>query len=100
MLFVFQCVRQTVSLKSVLTCERGLAQLTGGGARGAGRLVQLQLSLHWELWDGEGQLITPRAPHCTRTEQAGTLPTSSCTWETNKKQDELGPGLTARYIQF
>lgn len=62
---------------SVLTCERGLAQLAAGGARGGGRLIELQLSLHWELWDGEGQLVTPRAPHGTRTQQAGTLTTSS-----------------------
>lgn len=63
----------------VLTCECGLAQLAGGGALGGGRLVQLKLSLHWDLWDGEGELITPWTPHCTRTEQARTLTTSSQT---------------------
>ena len=59
----------------VLTCERGLAQLTGGGARHGGGLVQLQLSLQRELWDGEGQLVAPGAPQRT---QAGTPSASSC----------------------
>lgn len=67
------------SAGSVLTCERGLAQLAAGGARGAGRLVQLPLSLCWKLWDGEGQLVRPRAPHGTGTQQAGTLMTSRST---------------------
>lgn len=60
----------------VLTCQRRPAQLAGGGARCGGRLVELQLSLHWELWDGERQLVTPWTPHRTRTQQAGTLTTS------------------------
>lgn len=60
-----------------LTCERSLAaQLAGGGARGGGRLVQLQLSLHWDLWDGEGELVAAWTPHGARTQQAGTLAAS------------------------
>lgn len=77
----------------VLTCERGLAELTGGGG---GRLFQLQLSLHWELWDGEGQLLAPGAPQRTQTQQAGALAASSCTGETN----DTHPGFELQIIIF
>lgn len=54
---------------AILTCERGLALLAARGARGGGGLVQLQLSLHRQLWDGQREVLAPRASH-----QAGTLP--------------------------
>lgn len=55
-----------------LTCGRGLAELTGGGAWCGGRFLQLQLSLQGKLWNGLGKLLPPRAPG-----QAGAPPTSS-----------------------
>lgn len=44
------------------TCQGGAGDLAGGGSGRGRRLVQSELSLHRELRDGGGELLTTLSP--------------------------------------